>query len=502
MRRSKTTSSSRNSKSTSAISSPPKAALATAKRFNDMLHPRSSKERDRVRRVSDSATTRHERVTSSLDEDRTSEDKAIDGPARSAKTLEQALATALEEQNTMREELTRLKEHEAVSRDMVENYKRQLAGTHQLQSPPGALQPDSRPASVRTNSYESDTVPGRSPDWPHERLETQNEILRSQVAQLQDQLMTQEATYQSILEQRKAQDHTEWETLTARLHVAEKESQERLQQLLSLKSAFSSLTRVESQVTDSELSEKFSHLSNRIREWVINNFRRTKLDVNNIPPDTARALEEVLLDGNSVASSDRLALFQAFVSRIMMHIFREPLFVGLPESGPTAHLREVAMSLQNTGTDYQTWRHATITCLQKSEARHDLEEARKQQMRRLAKECISSITPTCVPAEVHSALENILNAAADFHTTLVLQKAQYQVHFFRNQSGSMVSFDDIRMEPVNELDDYQDDEGDIVVDRTFTFCVFPCLEKFGDEHGRYTEVSNVLVKANVCCSVN
>ena len=467
-----------------------------------MLHPRSSKERDRVRRVSDSATTRHERVTPSLDEDRASEDNATEGAAQNVAKLEQALATALEEQNTMREELAKLKEHAAVSRDTIEDYRRQLAGTHQLQSPPGALQPGSRPVSARTNSHDSDQASRRSSDRSRERTEVQNETLRGQVAQLQDELMTQEATYQSILEHRKTQDHTEWETLTARLHIAEKESQERLEQLLSLKSAFSSLTRVESQVADSELSETFSHLSNRVREWVINNFRRTKLDLSDVPPATVKAMEAVLSNTSSVAPSDRLALFQAFVSHTMMHIFREPLIFGLPESGALAHLREVALSLQNTGTDYQTWRHATITCLQKGEAQYDLGEAREQQIRRLAKDCVNSITPAYVPAEAHVALENILNAAAHFHTTLMLQKAEYQVQFYRNQSDSIVSFDDVRMEPVNELDDYLDEEGDIKVDRAFTFCVFPCLEKFGDEHGRYTEVSNVLVKASVCCSFN
>ena len=502
MRRSKTTSSVKPSKSTAGISAPPKAAIATAKRINDMLHPRSSRERDRVRRVSDSASTRHERVTASLDEARPSEDEGSKDASQRIVDLEQALAVALQEQNTMREELTnKLREQEIVYRETVEEYRRQLAGTYQLQSPPGAFHSVPSPISTRSNSYENDSIPDPSEAPSRSHHEGQVENLRHQIMQLQDQLMTQEATHQSILEQKRVRDQAEWDAMAARLHATEKESQERLQQLLSLKSAFSSLTRADSQVTDSELSETFTQLSNRVREWVVNNFRRTKLDLNDVSPVTAKALEGVLLNGKEVAPTDRLALFQALVSSTMMQIFRETIFVGLPESGPLASLRNIAAIMQSAGSDYQVWRHATIRSLQNGDARFALEEAKRQLLHRLAAECISSITSAVVPTEAQSTLEAILNTAADFHMTLLLQKAQYQVQFFRHETDSVVNFDHNRMEPINEVDDYTDEEGDVIVDRTFTFCVFPCLEKFGDEHGKHSEVSNVLVKASVCCSI-
>ena len=467
-----------------------------------MLHPRSSKERDRVRRVSDSASSRHERVTASLDEARPSEDEGSKAASQKIVDLEKALATALQERNAMKEELaTKLREHEAVYRETVEEYRRQLAETYQLQSPPGALHPGSRPISSRSNSYEDDSMPGGSEAQSRSDLQGQIDNLRSQILQLQDQLMTQEATHQSILEQKRVRDQTEWEAMAARLHAAEKESQERLQQLLSLKSAFSSLTRAESQVTDSELSETFIQLSNRVREWVVINFRRTKLDLNDLPPATAKALGDVLLDVKEISPTDRLALFQALVSSAMMRIFREPIFVGIPELSPLASLRNVAAIMRTAGSDFQTWRHATIRALQNSEARHALEEARKQMLHHLAAECIASIPSTSIPQEAQAALESILNTAADFHMTLIMQKAQYQVRFFKNQTNSTMGFDHDRMEPINEVDDYVDEEGDVVVDRTFMFCVFPCLEKFGDEHGKHSEVSNVLVKASVCCSI-
>ncbi|KAF1978028.1 hypothetical protein BU23DRAFT_525671 [Bimuria novae-zelandiae CBS 107.79] len=464
VRRSKTTAGKTSKSAAPAISAPPRAALATAKRFNDMLHPRASKERERARRVSNSATVRDERVAASLDEERPSEDGASDREAaHRVAELEQALAAALEEQKTMKEELAKLREHGTVYRETIEAYRRQLAGSYQLQSPPGAFHSDSRPASARSNSYESDTVPRPSSSRSRADLEGQNEDLRARVIQLQDQLMTQEVTHQSMLEQRRAEGQNEWDELRARLHATEKESQERLQQLLSLKSAFSSLTRVEPQVTDSELSETFSQLSNRVREWVISNFRSK-----------------------------------------MMRIFHEPIQVGLPETGPLASLRDIAATIRTTGDEYQNWRHTTIRSLSKSEARFKIVEGRKLQVHQLATDVLHhliTITFANLPVEAHSALETILDAAADFHTTLQLQKAQYSVQFPRNQLDVELSFDGNRMEPINELDDYADEEGDMIVDRTFSFCVFPGLEKWGDEFGDHTEVSNVLVKARVCCSI-
>jgi hypothetical protein len=504
VRRSKTTTTKPSKSSDSPINAPPKAALA-ARRFNDMLHPRSSKERDRARRVSESGATRSEVTVAVLNEEGEPSDNGPSDPgAQRIAELETALATAVEEQNTMKEELAKLREHGQVYRETIEEYRRTLAGTYQLQSPPGAFLPDPRPASARSNSYDDESGPRRSMNPPREDLVEQNDHLCTKVAQLQDQLMTQEATYQSLLEHRRSRAEAEWDELTARLHLTEKESGERLQQLLSLKSAFSSLTRVESQVTDNELSEAFSQLSNRVREWVISNYRRAKLNFSNLPQDTADVLETTFPSYSTIDPANRLALFQAVVSTTLMHVFEESLFVGLPQTGPLATLRQIATIIRNTGTGYENWRHATIRSLQESDAARTIKEEKTLQIDRLASEILHhlhAITSTTLPPEAQSALNGILIAAVDLQNSLLLQKARYRVDFSHERSGFKPGFDDDRMEPINELDGYVDDDGDVVVDRIFAFCVFPCLEKFGDEYGEHTEVSNVLVKARVYCSV-
>ncbi|KAL5376089.1 hypothetical protein DPSP01_010682 [Paraphaeosphaeria sporulosa] len=503
VRRSKTTTAKPSKTSDPPINAPPKAALATARRINDMLHPRSSKERERARRVSDSAATRTEATVAALSEGNVpSEDGPSDPGAKRVAELEQALATALEEQNTMKEELAKLREHVQVYRETIEEYRRTLASTY-VQSPPAAFQHDPRPASARSNSYGDDSAPRRLVNPPREDLSEQNDQLRTKVAQLQEQLMTQEGTYQSLLEHRRSRAEAEWDELTARLHLTEKESGERLQQLLSLKTAFSSLTRVESQVTDSELSETFSQLSNRVREWVISNYRRAKLNFIDLPQDTVQVLQATFPSYMTIDPTNRLALFQNIVSNTLMHIFEESLFIGLPETGPFATLRQIASLVQKTD-GYQNWRHSTIRCLRESDTKATVNEERARQIDRLASEILHhlhAVTSVALPSEARSALETILSTTVEFQNTLLLQRARYRVDFFREQGGINPSFDDQRMEPINELDEYVDDDGDVVVDRVFAFCVFPCLEKFGDEYGEHTEVNNVLVRARVCCSV-
>lgn len=188
--------------------------------------------------------------------------------------LERAFAASLEEQNALRDELEKVRQHGMAYRATIEDYRRQLSGTynhHSRQEPPmtDSTQMD----------YEQDVEPGSPLDRQADDLIQQNYTLRRELTELQAQLLEQDVLYRGKLEQMTSKGESEWNELTGKLHRSEKESQERLQQLLDLKHSISALTRMESQVTDSELAEKTDQLYHRIREWVINNFRRTKLGI-------------------------------------------------------------------------------------------------------------------------------------------------------------------------------------------------------------------------------
>jgi hypothetical protein len=90
--------------------------------------------------------------------------------------------------------------------------------------------------------------------------------------------------------------------------------------------------------------------------------------------------------------------------------------------------------------------------------------------------------------------------AADLHRVLSLQKAQYEIEFFRTQTDTEAYFDESTMEPVNDFDAMEED-GDALISRKVRFCVYPCLVKYGDEYGERMEMKNILLKARVCCGV-
>ena len=412
--------------------------------------------------------------------------------------LERSLAIAREEHHAMREELEKVKQHGKVYRETIEDYRRQLSGTY-THSP----RPSSPPATATMIDYEEDVPRRRSSTKHHEDLIDENYDLRRKVADLQNQLVEQHSLFSARLDQSVSRRDSEWNDLAGRLHHSEKESQERLQQLLDLKHSISALTRMENQVTDSELAERIDQLHYRIREWVISHFRRAKLNFSTVSKDTARALQGICLDPESITSVDRLPFYQAVIASALMHVFREPICLGLPETGPLAPIRQLAAYIHDSGSSYREWRRSTIRALENSEARHALHEGKEQQLHRIAGEIehqLFSLTSTNLTPHSQTSLVAILRDAAEVQHMLLLQKAHYQIVFFRSGLGkeSHVSFDAERMEAVNDVDD-MDEDGDTNTERKFMFCVFPCLEKYGDEFGEGVDVRNVLLKAKVCC---
>jgi hypothetical protein len=331
----------------------------------------------------------------------------------------------------------------------------------------------------------------------------QNFDLRYKLARLQDKLLPQDIASRNNIERAMSNEDGEYNELRSRLHTTEKESQERLQQLLSLKSSISSLTRTSSQVTDSELAESFAQLFNRIREWVISNFRRTKLDAGGLPPETVKALKSLVPAYETIEKVDRLALYQALVSSVLVQLFEEPLIVGLPYTGPLVAIRLFAESIQDHESEYREWRRATIHAVEKCKVRRLLEQGKNDALHKVAGEIahlLFTLTSVNLTSNAQSALMGILNVAAALQRTLALQKARYQVLFFCNvEEGERVSFDGRRMEAHIDCDCME--EEDVCSEQDFIFCISPCLEKYGNEWGENAEVVNILLKAKIYCGV-
>ena len=403
--------------------------------------------------------------------------------------LERALAIAKEEQASLREDMSKAQENQQTDHSTIEGLRQQLA--------------EIRPNTGNASSGAASNVRGandthKTGQGEDAELLRQNYELRYRIALLEDQL-TPPGRARESPEQSKPRG--EVGELRMRLHATEKESQERLQQLMSLKSSISSLTRMHSQATDGDLVESFSQLANRVREWTVSNFRRLKPNFDNLPKeteDTLRALCPHYMTG--IQGADRLALYQAIISNSLMQIFDSPLIFGLSSTGSLAIVQSFAEQVHDGGTAYGQWKRATIQVLECSKAQHDLKREREQSLHRLLGEIchlLFTLTSTTVPLPAQSTLDGILKDAVDLQRTLALQKARYQLLFFRGRDTKM-HLDDRTMEAVNNVDSGMDDDTDMETDRTFLFCAIPGLIKHGNEWGEHLEISNVLLKARVC----
>jgi hypothetical protein len=403
--------------------------------------------------------------------------------------LERALAVAREEQGALRKDLADVRERRQADQDTIQRLEHQLGPTHRSGS-----EAPSRASSGHWRDSEDDE---------DEDVVRQNHELCYKLGQRQEQLASEDALHHDDPVRPSSPEGTE--DLRLRLHATEKESQERLRQLLSLKSSISSLTRTDPQVTDGELVDSFSQLANRIREWTISNFRRSKMESNNVPPETSTILRSIMPDFESLAATDRLAFFQAITANALMQIFQEPLIVGISSVGEIGNIRSFAGRLQYLGlTEFSEWRLATVRLLECNETqRHPLRQGKEHIRAQLAGEIrglLWTLTAVTITTDAYNVLRGIVSSAIELQRTLALQRATYQVLFLRNQDTRM-DFDDRTMEAINDLEGIVDEDSDMNIDRTFSFCVFPGLLKFGDEWGQHPEVSNVLLKARVCSSV-
>lgn len=216
----------------------------------------------------------------------------------------------------------------------------------------------------------------------------------------------------------------------------------------------------------------------------------------------AKAFEPITPDYSSLDSTQKIPFYQAVVISNMMYLFKEPICIGLPETGPLATLPQLARYIHDSGANYREWRRTTIRAIETSQAKAILAEGRQKLLHRLSlriQSQLSAVSGIELASSSHPALLALLQYAADLQHMLLLQKAQYKVHFFRHPGDEhMVAFDPATMISITDEDDMDED---MYGDRKFDFCVFPLLEKFGDEVGENLQVSNVLLKARVCCGV-
>ncbi|KAF2748931.1 hypothetical protein M011DRAFT_475691 [Sporormia fimetaria CBS 119925] len=292
----------------------------------------------------------------------------------------------------------------------------------------------------------------------------------------------------------------EWRHLTDRLHSAEKEAEDRLRQLQDLKLSISTFTRMAHLLSDGELADRAENLYYRIREWTVRNFRRAEITLGGLFPETARLLERMNPRITIPASQNRLPFLQAVVSHTLVSIFNEDICIGLPGGGPWSSARQLSRLLQDAGPVYQEWRRATVRAIEIGEAKHVVHQQKESLIQSLSESIerhLVSLTTTPFVPDTRTSLAAIVREAAELQQSLLLQKARYTMDYFTHRGHQVLEFDPKRMESVNELDDDSDDDIDMFASRQMSLCIFPCLEKYGNEMGDRSDLRNVLLRAKV-----
>ena len=481
------------SPSASPVIAPPKVAVSASKVKKDYVERPKNAPQDLVRGVSkdrSEANRKNRSEASSVSTNHAAStvhaiSKGNGDGKRSATVADEASEQANDRVAELEKALSAVKEEQHMLRQELDMVRRQTQAFVE------------KPAKHTVGAeHHTEYVTGDRHQLNAEELFNENHELRYRYAQLQDRLVAQDAAHTSEVNQSNTHDKKgDYNDLKLRLHATEKESQERLQQLLSLKLCISSLTQAEAEVTDSELAESFTQLTNRRREWVVSNYRRSELSFHKASPETLQIVESVCPLYERMTRSDRFALYQGLVSHFLMQIFQEPVIVGLPTTGPLAAIRPFAEEIHDAEAEYRAWRRATICAIESSNMKHVLRQERDRSLHQLAGEIgqtLSNLTSVDLTEKAHAKLVGILHAAADLQRILNLQKAQYHVTFFRSTPNMNVLFKDRIMDCVNDMTC----AGDTWRDRQMFFCVSPCLEKSGVEQG---SESIVLSKARVSC---
>ena len=230
----------------------------------------------------------------------------------------------------------------------------------------------------------------------------------------------------------------------------------------------------------------------------MSNCRRTKTSFDDLPNTIVQMLQSIRINYKETNGVDKLALYQAIVSRMLMRIFDEPLVVGMPDEDIYIGLRAFSGGTQHVGPEFREWKRATIRMIENSAQAATIRDWRSQKLVLLVSELeavMSSISTTELTLSARSALIGIMGSAADLQRTLCLQKTEYYVVFFDTLHGKRHYFDERAMEPVNDIEYTMEDGSELYTQRKFAFCVFPCLKKIG------TDTENIVFKARVCCGI-
>ncbi|TLD08643.1 uncharacterized protein PgNI_07581 [Pyricularia grisea] len=278
--------------------------------------------------------------------------------------------------------------------------------------------------------------------------------------------------------------------------------------------------------TDNVFADGFSRLYNGLQNWVISNFRRTKLDLSRADADILEELSSLAPTYEDLAKDAKLPLLQSLVSKILVEMVFDSYFVGLSNDHAKQFSRMEALmgSFVEDPELVNQWRASTLTILSRNASEKMQEGTAIQTNAIIARinRLLSGITadqftaatgaataqnttlrgPSPAPldpAARETLLRQLITTAIDLARQLSVQRALFRVFLptaTAANADQQTIFNPARMEDVGGLLD----EDALAAGPAVRCAIFPGVVKRGDENGgNLQQYENVICKARVLC---
>ncbi|KAF2479099.1 hypothetical protein BDY17DRAFT_327895 [Neohortaea acidophila] len=326
--------------------------------------------------------------------------------------------------------------------------------------------------------------------------------LEEEIEELNTQLQERDEYWRAEYEHQHEQERTDVQrqlnTVTEEARSHRQEAANLQRQLSELKKSVSASTRPSTHVSDTTFREEFGLLQHEIQNWVVQNFRRVKIEVSSeeLCSRLEKATDEKLFQRlqplyKDFDASVKLPTLQATVTCFLMEVFDEPYLFGLHGQVEWAdrskQAAEALLSVLHPAA-YNRCRAVTFDALRQSESVKGLAEKSSQEIAERVNTCLVTLTEVEESETRSASLKSIMKRAIDLAHLIRVQQAKYEVVM----PSPGARFDSSSMDDV-----FEESEAD--EDRKIRFATFPALVKITDQEGISMDSTSIVVKAKVAC---
>ncbi|KAF7543198.1 hypothetical protein G7Z17_g10923 [Cylindrodendrum hubeiense] len=241
-----------------------------------------------------------------------------------------------------------------------------------------------------------------------------------------------------------------------------------------------------------------TRLGNGLQNWVIVNFRKAKLNLDDLDEATLAELNELVPMYEELIHTAKVHLLQCIVSRILVEMVFDSYYVGLSDEQEQQfrQMEKLLSSFAASDEPVNQWRSSTLTILRRdapselADAAAALSEAALSRITRL----LDALAGTSPSEARDSGLRVLVNNSIELARLLVVQRAVLRIHMPPILPHQRVMFEPETMEDLGGEDE------EALATREICCVAFPGVIKHGDENGGHLQYRNVIVKARVLCS--